>query len=250
MSRIARPDRLLIGIHLPRAARAGCAVLMLTLVAFQTVRSADAEKRAADAATGAKDDKAPKDKKLSLFDGKSLAGWKVTKFGGEGDVHVKDGQIVLEMGNDLTGITATKKVPTSNYEVSLEAMRLRGSDFFCGLTFPVKDNPCTLIVGGWGGGLCGLSSIGGNDASENETSSNREFVSNRWYRIRLRVTEKKIEAWIDDEKIVKHTLDDRKLSVRLEVELSRPFGIATWQTAAALRKIEIRELNATPAKGK
>jgi hypothetical protein len=30
--------------------------------------------------------------------------------------------------------------------------------------------------------------------------------------------------------------------VRLEVELSRPFGIATWQTAAALRKIQIREL--------
>jgi hypothetical protein len=227
-----------------------CPLLALAFMAFQTVRSADSEKPAAKTADKTKDDKAKKDKKLSLFDGKSLEGWKVTKFGGEGEVHVKDGQIVLEIGNDLTGITATKKVPTINYEVSLEAMRLRGSDFFCGLTFPVKDKPCTLIVGGWGGGLCGLSSIGGLDASENETGGYRELVSNRWYRIRLRVTEKKIEAWIDDDKVVDHTLDDRKLSVRLEVELSKPFGIATWQTAAALRKIEIRELDAAPAKGK
>src|SRR5438045_2911876 len=41
----------------------------------------------------------------SLFDGKSLAGWKVTDFGGEGEVTVEDGQIIMHMGQPLTGIT-------------------------------------------------------------------------------------------------------------------------------------------------
>ena len=33
-----------------------------------------------------------------MFDGKTLAGWKVPEFGGEGVVHVKDGAVILEMG--------------------------------------------------------------------------------------------------------------------------------------------------------
>ena len=35
---------------------------------------------------------------------------------------------------------------------------------------------------------------------------------------------------------------NRKISIRYEVEPSRPFGFATWQTTAALRGIRIREL--------
>ena len=31
-----------------------------------------------------------------LFDGRTLDGWKITNFGGEGDVEVEDGQIILE----------------------------------------------------------------------------------------------------------------------------------------------------------
>src|SRR6187397_1050193 len=98
-------------------------------------------------------------KPTPLFDGKSLDGWKITPFGGEGEVTVKDGAIVMEMGNDMTGITWTKPFPKMDYEVSLEAMRVAGGDFFCGLTFPVNDKPCSLIIGGWGGGTVGLSSI-------------------------------------------------------------------------------------------
>ena len=43
----------------------------------------------------------------SLFDGKTLAGWKVTDFGGEGEVTVEDGQIIMRMGQPLTGMGAT-----------------------------------------------------------------------------------------------------------------------------------------------
>ncbi|RMG38340.1 MAG: DUF1080 domain-containing protein [Planctomycetota bacterium] len=186
---------------------------------------------------------------LSLFDGKSLAGWKSTPFGGEGDVYVRDGQIILETGSDLTGITWTRPelLPKTNYEVELDAMRVDGSDFFCGLTFPVGKDPCTLILGGWGGGVCGLSSLDGFDASENETTTYKEFKNKRWYHVRLRVTPERITAWLDGEELVDVDIRKRQIGIRPEVDLSRPFGIASWQTTAALKNIVVRKL---PAAGK
>jgi hypothetical protein len=185
-------------------------------------------------------------KPISLFDGQTLGGWKVTPFGGEGEVHVDDGVIVLETGNDMTGITWTKSLPTMDYEITLEAMRVSGGDFFCGLTFPVNDKPCSLIVGGWGGGTVGLSSIDDGDASENETTTYHSFKDDRWYAIRLRVTKEKIEAWIDKEKIVDLKTKDRRISIRSEVELSRPLGISTWNTTGAVRKIQLTPLPPSP----
>ena len=190
----------------------------------------------------AEDKPTAKGEVVSLFDGKTLEGWKSTNFGGEGEVLVEEGRIVLEMGNDLTGITTTRDVPKTNYEISLEAMRVEGGDFFCGLTFPVKDKPCSLIVGGWGGTVVGLSSINGSDASDNETTSLKSFKKGQWYKIRVRVTDDKIAAWIDDDQVVDMPLADRELSVRSEVDLSRPLGISSWRTEAALRNIQFRRL--------
>ncbi len=177
-----------------------------------------------------------------LFDGKSLAGWKKTAFGGEGDVEVKNGRIVMHTGNPMTGITWTGEYPKMNYQVSCQAMRVDGSDFFCGLTFPVGDSPCSFIVGGWGGGVVGLSSLNGSDASENETTKYQEFESGRWYAIRVRVTEDKIEAWIDKRQMVDVETEGVRISIRPEVELSRPLGISCYTTTAALRDIKIRRL--------
>lgn len=174
-----------------------------------------------------------------LFDGKSLNGWGITNFGPQGPVSVSDGNIVLSMGDGSTGITWKEDFPVDNYEVSLEAMKVDGNDFFCGLTFPVGKDPCTLIVGGWGGTVVGLSSINGMDASENETSTLRQFEKNRWYRIRLKVAGGKIQAWIDDDQVIDFTIGDNTISIRPEVELSRPFGIASWNTTAALRNIRV-----------
>ncbi|MCH8829278.1 MAG: DUF1080 domain-containing protein, partial [Planctomycetes bacterium] len=75
------------------------------------------------------------------------------------------------------------------------------------------------------------------------------FKKGEWYRIRLRVTETKIEAWIDGQKIVDQKTTGKKISVRQEIELSKPFGFATWQTTGALRNIRIRRL-ASPGRGK
>ena len=184
------------------------------------------------------------EKLISLFDGKSLGSWKSTNFGGEGKVSVKNGQIIIEMGSNISGITwSGGALPKMNYEISLEAMKVQGDDFFCGLTFPVGDDPCSLIVGGWGGSVVGLSSINGMDASENETTQIMNFAHNQWYRIRLRVTKGKIEAWINDKNVVDLETKGKRISIRPEVELSRPLGIANWLTEAALRNINLRKLD-------
>ncbi len=220
-----------------RAARIAGAGIVTGLLLFGSI----APERLRAQTTGKKADD-PKAGWTSLFDDQTLKGWKSTEFGGEGTVEVKDGAILLGVGNDLTGVNYQRPVPHRNYEVSLEARRVDGSDFFCGLTFPVKDEPCSLIIGGWGGGVCGLSSIDGLDASENSTTKYREFETGRWYTIRLRVTDAKIEAWIDKDQIVDQSLAGKKISVRSEVEASRPFGIASYRTLAAVRNIRRREL--------
>ena len=179
-----------------------------------------------------------------LFDGKSLNGWRMTKFDGGAKVEVRDGLIAIGTGDPFTGINFTNEAPKVNYEISLEAMRVGGSDFFCGLTFPVRDSFCSFIVGGWGGSVVGLSNIDGMDASENETTHFIDFVTGRWYHIRLRVTDQKIEAWIEQKKVVNITTAGRKISQRFgDIELSKPLGIASWMTSAAVREIKIRRVS-------
>jgi hypothetical protein len=150
---------------------------------------------------------------------------------------------VLDYGSPLTGITCTRAdLPTSNYEISLEAQRLEGSDFFCGLTFPVQQSHCSLILGGWGGSLVGLSSIDGADAARNDTARNVIFKRNTWYRVRVRVSDRTIQVWLDDEQIIDQSLDVKKISIRPEVSLSRPLGITSFETRAAIRDVRLQEL--------
>jgi hypothetical protein len=175
-----------------------------------------------------------------LFDGESLGQWEQTSFGGEGPVRVRDGAILLEMGDPLTGVTWTGAALPAQYELALEASRLAGSDFFSGLTFPVGTTHCSLILGGWGGGTVGLSSIDGRDASENETTREMRFADRRWYGVRLQVTATHIRAWLDDEPLVDVAIANRRIGIRPEVDPSRPLGIASFRTRAAIRAIRLR----------
>ena len=178
-----------------------------------------------------------------LFDGTTLTGWQPSKFSAEGAVKVEDGRIVLDTGKSMTGITwAGAPLPTTNYEIGLDAMRVEGHDFFAGVTFPVDDSFCSLILGGWGGSVVGLSSINGQDASENETSHSIEFQNGRWYSARIRVTPAKIEVWLDDRQIITQNLKGNKIDIRLEMDLSKPLGVASWKTKSALRDIRLRRL--------
>ncbi|MCI0378357.1 MAG: DUF1080 domain-containing protein, partial [Gemmataceae bacterium] len=192
-----------------------------------------------------KDSKEDKAQWKTLFDGKSLKGWKSANFGGEGDVHVKDGAIVMERGSNMTGVTYAKDdFPKMDYEVNLEGKKQKGFDFFCTTTFPVGDTHCSLVVGGWGGTVVGLSSIDGRDASENDTSTLKEFKHDQWYRVRIRVTKDRIQAWIDDKEAVDADTKGKKISIRVECDLCRPFGVATYSTVGAVRDIRVRMLTA------
>ena len=221
---------LAIGVHLWLACQS---------IGLSVATAAEADRAAAPGA----DTEKPADW-TPLFDGKSLEGWRITQFGGQGDVLVEDGCLTLGFGASLTGVTYEKEFPLTDFELALEARRIDGTDFFCGLTFPVQDSHCSLIVGGWGGALVGLSSIDGLDASENETQQIMSFKRGQWYPIRVRVTKQQITVWIDGKQVIQQPLEGRKISTRPEVDLSKPLGIASWQTHAALRKIRFRPLPA------
>lgn len=182
----------------------------------------------------------------SLFDGKTLGSWQAADHYKGGPISVKEGAIQITPGEGkMSGIVwKGKELPKVNYEITFEARRVSGSDFFVGFTFPIKASPCTLIIGGWGGGLTGFSSIDGSDASENETTGYLEVENGKWYKVRMRVTEQRVDAWVDGKFLAGFDHRDKKVDVRLEVEANRPFGFATYQTGAALKELCIRELTA------
>lgn len=178
----------------------------------------------------------------SLFDGKTLDGWTTPQFGGEGNVKVEDGAIIMELGAMMTGVTWAGDVVRDNYEIELEGKRIDGNDFFCTTTFPVGDDYCSLVVGGWGGSLVGLSSIDYADASENMTSQAMSFKDGKWYPIRIRVSSAAVQVWIDGKRIINQPRQDHHFSIRIEVSDCRPLGISTWCTSGAVRNIRIRSL--------
>lgn len=177
-----------------------------------------------------------------LFDGKTLEGWKTPEFGGEGEVRVEDGAVILELGSTMTAITYTGEVPRDNYEFAWEGARLDGIDFFATATFPVGKDECSFVTGGWGGMIAGLSCVDYYDASDNATTSFQEFKDKQWYKFLVRVTPAKIEVWIDDTQVVDLKREGRKIGIRDEVDLCRPLGISSWVTTGGVKNIRIRKL--------
>lgn len=183
-------------------------------------------------------------KEFVLFDGKSLDDWQSVDAGGSGTVEIKDDQMVLGTGESITGVVYKKadKLPVTNYEITLEAMRVDGSDFFCGLTFPVGGlKTCaTLVCGGWGGSVTGISSIDGADASENSTGHYRKWEDKKWHRIRLRVTPEALTVWANDEKIIDADIKGKKVGLRPgPIEEYAPLSLTSYQTTAAIRNVKL-----------
>ncbi|MBJ42428.1 MAG: hypothetical protein CMJ80_03900 [Planctomycetaceae bacterium] len=178
-----------------------------------------------------------------IFDGKTLDGWRVIKdldFKRRGKVYVEDGVIYLERGKPATGISWKKDFPRSNYELTMKGQRVDGSDFFCGLTFPVKDEYVSLILGGWGGQVIGLSNIDGFSAVENETTQAHDFKQGQWYDIRLRVTDGRITFWLDEKKRIDLETKGHEFSIWWEQEPVTPLGIVTWHTSGAIKDLKLQ----------
>lgn len=178
---------------------------------------------------------------ISLFDGRELGEWQLTPYTASGPVTVKEGAIRLGRGR-LTGVRWGGKFPRAGYEVRFEAARLEGNDFFS-ITFPVGASHCEWVNGGWGGEVVGLSNLDGYDASENETSTLKEFKRGRWYQFRLAVTEERIQGWIDGAVVIDVEVMGREVGLRFgDSDLGTPLGFSAYATAAGIRKIAYRSI--------
>jgi hypothetical protein len=183
--------------------------------------------------------------KSVLFDGKTLDGWKKVATYKAGAVKVEDGALVLEAGGPITIVASTRSdLPTTDFELAYEAKRIVGEDFFAAATFPVGKSFLTLVNGGWGGGVTGLSSINGADASENETRRFVKYQNNTWYRFRVQVTDDVIRCWVDDKEIFAVNHRGQELKTRIETRPSQPLGFATYRSTGAVRSIQVRKLTA------
>jgi hypothetical protein len=190
-----------------------------------------------------------KPKQHVLLDGnpESLDNWEEVDMGGSGPVSWYEDRMVVELGEMLSGAVYKKadQLPTTNYEITLEAMRTSGVDFFCGLTFPVGDlETCaTFIMGGWGGSVTGISSIDGMDAANNATGTFQRYEDDKWYQVKLRVTPKNLSAWIGDEQVVDIDIEGRKVSLRAgPMEAYAPLSLTTYNTTGEFRNVVLTEL--------
>lgn len=186
-----------------------------------------------------------------LFDGKSLDAWEVVDMGGSGEVSVEGGQMIINQGEMISGVVYKNvaELPLTHYEITLQAKRLQGVDFFCGLTFPIGDvKKCaTLICGGWGGSVTGISSIDDLDAANNATGSYQRYEDDKWYSIRLRVTPENLSAWVGDKQVVDQDIKDRKVSLRPgPIESYAPLSLTTFNTMAAIKDVRFKVI--APAK--
>ena len=180
-----------------------------------------------------------------LFNGKDLTGWNVlTKeyFDAPGKVSVADGAMVLDVGSDLTGVQWDGEMLKGDYAISLEARRTKGSDFFCGMTFPIGENYVSLILGGWGGTAVGLSNVDDMAAVENDTTNWIEFTTNKWYSVEVRVTEGKVRVRLDGKKIIDQKIKGHRFTIWPQQEPVRPLGVATYGTKGEFRRIAVMRL--------
>ncbi|HUT33353.1 MAG TPA: GDSL-type esterase/lipase family protein [Planctomycetota bacterium] len=134
-----------------------------------------------------------------------------------GTVALDDGELVLGPGGPYSGVAWTGEFPTMNYEVTLHAQRRAGRDL-CHVTFPVASALCTLRPRAW----------------------DIFFESDRWYKIRLRVTEARVEAWLDGRKVADVPRAAAQVALPLAFEAMKPFGVhAALNACVAVRDIAV-----------
>lgn len=191
----------------------------------------------------------------ALFNGKDLSGWKLADFWGNGKVEaISNGVISCGIGKPLSGIAYTNPFPTMSYEVKMEAMRKEGADFFVAMTLPIHSNACTVVIGGWGGGLCGISSIDYMDAAENPYSEGVSFTNGVWYTLRVRVTPRLLEVFLNDTlytaKVPFESSTAFTLRAGSDIDKTLPFGLATYETCGLWRNLTVTTLEKTPPPGR
>jgi len=181
---------------------------------------------------------------ISLFDGKTLAGWESVNYGGEGTPYVKDGTLILPMATagTFTGVCwVGDPLPVNNYIFYYEARRMEGHDIFAGLSFPYEDTFASLIIGGWAGIVNGLSCINGYDASENETTKHFWLKDKEWHPVQLIVTSDSICASAGVEQVFDLSPAGKRLHLRAGL-FNSGLTLWTYMTTGEIRNIRLKRL--------
>lgn len=162
--------------------------------------------------------------------------WTSVSFGGEGEVEPGAAQSVrMGFGSPLTAIAWQGPLAfPAAYEIEVSAARLDGSDFFCALNLPIGEQQASVVLGGWGGALCGLSCVDGADASMNATRSFHGFERGRSYRLRVRVDPQQVQAWLDDVLLFSQARAGVEFSLRTEVSPAGRLALSCFQTSARI----------------
>lgn len=169
--------------------------------------------------------------------------WQATSFGGEGEIEFLADAVELGFGSPLTGLHWAGDLPLGPaYQLEVEASRIDGTDFFCGLNFPIGESAATVVLGGWGGALCGLSCIDGLDASMNATRSFQSFEPGESVRLRVEVSARQVRAWLDEEPLFVIERGGAQFELRTEVTPGGRLGISSFQTRARIHAVRWRAL--------
>ncbi len=175
-----------------------------------------------------------------LFDGRTMNQWEIIGFGTGREIVVADGCIVAEAGYPLAGIRFTgDELPVTDYSLCLDARKIDGTDFFCCITFPAGQETCSFVMGGWGGPVTGISCVDEADASDNQTRSVKKYEPGKWYPVRIDVTDGRIVCHVDGETVVDLPRDGIRLSVRGDIDKTRPLGICAFETESSWRNIQL-----------
>jgi hypothetical protein len=187
---------------------------------------------------------APQPRSWDLLSPAHLPFWSAAEIERTGEVTIAESMLRLRAGAPMTAVRYTawqqSGLPTSGYEVTFEARRLDGSDFFAALTFPVGQSFLTFVNGGWGGATTGLSNIDDSSAINNVTGSAQRYETGVWYAFRLQVTEDAVKVWMDERLIINLARAGRRLDLRMgEIESCVPFGFASFDTVGEIRRVQV-----------
>jgi len=188
-------------------------------------------------------------KRITLFDGKTLNGWQMVaarQYANRGPVRVSEGNLTLGRGDPQTGVAWMGELPPVDYEVSLEARRDPGSDAYWYLCLPTAEGGVRLDVGERKGTFLGLSCVDGQGCQHNDTGRKASVPIDRWFRVRARVTEEKVEAWLDDEQVVDLAREGRRLTLPHSEAGVRSLALGTCYAAASFRNIQAQRLPGKP----
>lgn len=151
---------------------------------------------------------------------------------------IQDGQIVQEgMGTNVRLTFGDEG--WRDYEYTLEAKKTGGQEGFL-ILFRVKNDKefywCNL--GGWNNERHAIERglADGNRWGIVGPQSRGRIETDKWYRIKVRCEGARFQIWLDEDRIIDFTDDQR-------AHLSGKVGIGTWATQAVFRNLKVTSLD-------